>query len=284
MELLQLKYFCSAAESENFSKTAKEYLVPTSNISQSIKRLETELGAELFTHTANRVRLNEDGRRFYESVSEALRLLDEGRGSLEDKNGEPRGDIRLVCLNNRRLVTSAIEKFNAKYKGVSFIIRHTPDAVRDFDLFISDSAPFEYSKKILVVDEDISVAMRSDNRLAGKDKLSPSDLEGERFITMPINSSLYRITALACEGAGFSPNIAIQTDDPFYVRKYVEMGLGIAFVPTNSWRGMFGEDIVLRRADGIRRRTYAFLPRSKGTKRSVELFLEVLKEVAENEQ
>lgn len=48
MELLQLKYFCDAAETENFSKTAKKYLVPTSNISQSIKRLERELGVELF--------------------------------------------------------------------------------------------------------------------------------------------------------------------------------------------------------------------------------------------
>ncbi|MBR2431832.1 MAG: LysR family transcriptional regulator, partial [Clostridia bacterium] len=42
MELLQLKYFCDAAETQNFSKTAKKYLVPTSNISQSIKRLEKE--------------------------------------------------------------------------------------------------------------------------------------------------------------------------------------------------------------------------------------------------
>ena len=211
-------------------------------------------------------------------------MLDEGKSGLADKNEEPRGDLRLVCLNNRRIVTSAIEKFTERYKEVSFIIRHTPDATRDFDLFISDTPPNEYSDRILVVDEDISVAMRSDNQLAEKKNLSPSDLEGERFITMPLNSSLYRITTLACEGAGFSPNIAIQTDDPFYVRKYVEMGLGIAFVPTNSWQGLFGEGVVLIKADGMRRRTYAYLPRSKGTKRSVELFLEVLKEVAEKEQ
>ena len=55
MELLQLKYFCDAAETENFSKTAEKYLVPTSNISQSIKRLEKELDTELFEHRANRI-------------------------------------------------------------------------------------------------------------------------------------------------------------------------------------------------------------------------------------
>ena len=40
MELLQLKYFCDAAECENFSRTAEKYRVPTSNISQTVKRLD----------------------------------------------------------------------------------------------------------------------------------------------------------------------------------------------------------------------------------------------------
>ena len=43
MELLQLKYFRDAAETENFSATAKNFGVPASDISQSIKRLEKEL-------------------------------------------------------------------------------------------------------------------------------------------------------------------------------------------------------------------------------------------------
>ena len=47
MELLQLMYFCDAAETENFSRTAKKYHVPPSDISQSIKRLELELSAEV---------------------------------------------------------------------------------------------------------------------------------------------------------------------------------------------------------------------------------------------
>ena len=48
MELLQLQYFCNAAETENFSKTANNYNVPTSNISQCIRRLENELNTTLF--------------------------------------------------------------------------------------------------------------------------------------------------------------------------------------------------------------------------------------------
>ena len=42
MELLQLKYFYESAKNENFSKTAEMFMVPTSSVSASIKRLEKE--------------------------------------------------------------------------------------------------------------------------------------------------------------------------------------------------------------------------------------------------
>ena len=68
MELLQLKYFCHAAESENFSVTAKAFSIPASNISQTVKRLENELGTTLFTRNANRISLNAQGKEFYEAI------------------------------------------------------------------------------------------------------------------------------------------------------------------------------------------------------------------------
>ena len=50
MEILQLKYFCDSAVTGNFSATAKKFMVPPSAVSQSIKRLENELGTTLFEH------------------------------------------------------------------------------------------------------------------------------------------------------------------------------------------------------------------------------------------
>ena len=84
-----------------------------------------------------------------------------------------------------------------------------------------------------------------------------------------------------CAEAGFVPNIAIQTDDPFYLRKYIEMGLGIAFVPTLSWRGLFSDNIVLKGIENTRRTTYAFLPKRKYVKSSVRAFLELLQNKSE---
>ena len=79
MEILQLKYFCDAAQTENFSVTAAKHHVPTSCVSQSVRRLEKELGCELFFRSANRISLNENGKRFYGGVQRALNALEEAK-------------------------------------------------------------------------------------------------------------------------------------------------------------------------------------------------------------
>ena len=75
MEFLQLKYFSHAAKTENFSHTAQNFMVPTSCISASIKKLETEIGVKLFDRTANKIKLNEYGKILLTAVNQTEELF-----------------------------------------------------------------------------------------------------------------------------------------------------------------------------------------------------------------
>ena len=68
-----------------------------------------------------------------------------------------------------------------------------------------------------------------------------------------------------------------------HLRKYVELGLGVSFVPMSSWRGLFHDSVVLRRIAGLRRRTYAFMPRGSHCKRSASEFVRILLEQISND-
>ncbi len=275
MELLQLKYFCDAARSENFSKTAARFFVPPSNISQMIKRLERELNAELFEHRKNKVLLTEAGRRFYEKLSTALSLIEEAKLELLEQ-GQVSGDIKMIILANRRTVTEAIERFKADYPNINFIIRHERDSELDADIIISDKCPDGYFESGILVCEEILLAMSREHPLAKKEKISAEELCRERFISMPRGSSIYRATTDICRDAGFSADITIQTDDPFYIRKYVELGLGIAFFPACSWQGLFSEKVVLKKVGNYSRKTCIYLPKNKKKKSSVSVFFDTL--------
>ncbi len=255
MELLQLKYFCDAAESENFSKTAKKYFVPASNISQSIKRLENELGVPLFDRKSNRISLNEHGKRFFEKAKTALSLLDDAKSELTPR--EHFKSIKLSITSNRRIVMKTIEKFKSLYPEVDIVARYYFSKDEAFDLVITPDNPTEWGYSIFYkIPEKICLAISDDNPLSSEKTITSEMLAKQSFVSMDESSNFYRTTMNICSELFFKPHIAIQADDPFYVRKCVEMGLGVAFVPEFSWKGQFAENVVFRNIGEFYRDTY----------------------------
>ena len=68
MEMLQLKYFFESAKNESFAKTAEKFMVPTTSVSASVKRLEQELGCKLFDRQSNSITLNANGKRMQQAL------------------------------------------------------------------------------------------------------------------------------------------------------------------------------------------------------------------------
>lgn len=259
MELLQLTYFCSAAETENFSVTAKKYGVPASNISQSIHRLENELGQKLFDRSANRIRLNANGKILYENTKSALNLLTDARDRI-CKSGEISGEIRLLIETNRRLSSKTIENFRLQYENVSFFINHLPEiSLSEYDFIVTDRLIADKNfEKTLLLSEDIMLAAKKDNPIIHKNGLCIKDLEYQRFVTMGKINGLYSLIQELCANAGFVPDIAVQSDDPYYVRRYVEMGLGITLFPSLSWQGLFSDEVACIKISDVTRNTYIY--------------------------
>ncbi len=256
MELLQLKYFCDAARSENFSKTARKYDVPASNISQSIKRLEAELGSSLFIRTANRIHLSEEGKAFYEKVSRGLALINEGALAIENCKARPR--LHILAAIDRRIIVETAEEYRRRYPAVDLSISYGVQEERsDGDLIITDrdlkKEGFPGEK---LFSERILLAVRRDNPLAAKSVITSEELREQPFIAMSRGESQRLLTESICAELGFIPRIAIEGSDPFYIRRCVELGLGVAFSPEISWKGQFSDEVVLKWVGDYRRDTW----------------------------
>lgn len=281
MDLLQLKYFSDAAKSQNFSSTAKKFGVPGSDISQTISRLEKELGCKLFHRSANRIFLNEKGSAFAEKIQTALECIEDASRIAHDSGEDISGEVRLLTCTNRRLVTNAIDLFRKKYPSVSFVLSHSDTGENNYDLVISDDLrKFSEYEKELFAQEDILLAYSNDCDLPNLKTEGVRALAGQKFITMPPGSSLYRITKEICESNGFTPNIAVIGDDPYYLRKYISMGLGVAFVPSVSWEGQFDSNVNFYEQSLGKRKTYIFSNSSRYMTRGVTEFKRMLLESA----
>ena len=256
MEILQLKYFCDAAQTQNFSKTAKNFLVPPSNISQTIKRLEKEVETTLFERHANKIKLNDAGLLFYKNAKTALNILENTKKCLKKLQ-----EINTININIhicRRIVMEVIEDFRKIHPEVSFITTHNNDQISDeFDIIVTDKELDLPYSKIKAAEENFLLAYNK-KEFVFNNNLIPLELENAPFITMNSGSSLYANSLKICNSLGFNPHIVLQSEDPFYIRKCVELGLGIAIVPDLSWHGQFSEDITLKSIGEIKRKIYIY--------------------------
>lgn len=75
MEIKQLEYVIMSADMGSFNK-ASEFLYTTqSNVSKVIRKLERELGYEIFRRQGNGVALTDAGKLFYEQAQQILKML-----------------------------------------------------------------------------------------------------------------------------------------------------------------------------------------------------------------
>ena len=265
MELLQLRYFYESACKESITKTARSHLVPPSSVSLAIKRLEQELGCSLFDRSGNRIRLNSNGRILQKALAVALPELDSAVEALAGNRPDRAGDIRLLVRSDRQFLLDCIMAFRKAWPGAVFHLSHdfNTENMEQFDIII-DAASADYGgfEAVPIIREGIRIAASEENPLCSQ-SLTLRQLRDQPFITMYKGSSMQRITVECCQKAGFYPNIIIESDDPLYLRKYIELDFGLAFVPELSWRGQLGHVRFLDVTDFHEERvTYAYRNRS----------------------
>ena len=277
MDLLQLRYFCYAAETESFAKAASRFRVPPSGISQSVKRLETELGQPLFERSANRIKLNEAGKGFYQKASEALEILDNAKNSLQKDNKKV---LRVLVENNRHPVTLAAEGFTRDCPDVSLSFDYAAKEGVTYDIVVS-ARPLSgaATESIPLVTEPFALAVRRGHPLASLSRITGEELKDERFVCMSKNSSLYETLLSFCRAHGFTPTVALESDDPATVRHCIESGVGVGLVPAFSWRGQFSEAAVLIPVEGLTRTTRLYYRKDTALTPEKQAFLQALRAV-----
>lgn len=79
MEIRHLRCFLAVAEELHFARTAERLHIEQSLLSQTIKELEENLGAQLFVRTTRSTRLTRAGHEFLRHVRRILPMLQQAR-------------------------------------------------------------------------------------------------------------------------------------------------------------------------------------------------------------
>lgn len=122
MDLRQLRYFVTIADTGTFSAAAKALYMSQPPLSAQIQSLEQELGVKLFERTTRRLRLTDAGRVLYMRAQNILDISSSVKKELEDIRKGASGTIRLGIISS--LCGPALfcwmKDFSDRHPGVSF--------------------------------------------------------------------------------------------------------------------------------------------------------------------
>ncbi len=229
MELLQLRYFYESAKTESFARTAEKYMVPTTSVSASIRRLERELNCCLFDRTSNRIRLNDHGRRLQQSLCTVFGELD---GTVEELCGRVNDDreIKILVRSVRKRVTDAIIGYSQLHPEVTFrtVFDFQETDLKSYHVIIdADLNPYPDYEKFELISRKLRLKCSDKDPLCGK-KLMLKDLCTRKFVSMGEQSNYYKLLAGACGRAGFTPDVSVICNDIECYERFIAGGMGIA--------------------------------------------------------
>lgn len=274
MELLQLKYFCHAAETENFSQTARAHMVPHSNISQCIKKLEAELGTPLFSRNGNRVTLNARGQAFYQEIRSALDTIERATAAAQ---GSGRTTLRIGIHLAARFVMQAIAAMQQLYPDVDVISKQFVYGTdpSEFDLITSDDSPLVgFTQEKLFTDQLCLVAAKGS---LPEDPLNADFLRSQSFVTIHPGSKMYADLQQICASMGFSPRISLQCRESLFVLRHVETGAGLAVLPRATAMFLAGDRVDLYPIGDFTRTDCLYTRKNLARTPAVECFTDLLK-------
>jgi DNA-binding transcriptional LysR family regulator len=257
MEFRHLRTIVAVARHRSFTKAAEELHLAQSAISQQIRRLEAEIGIEVFRRTSRSVEVTEEGKLLLDHAHRVLAEVDDLHSQLEELTGLLRGTLRIggAWPFGPYDLYGVLAEFRAQHPGVAIsMLEDTQEEmlgmVREDELdcaFASvdpDAIGQDFAGTLLWEDEFV-VVTALDHPLAVRSHVTFEQLAMEDLITHRDNSALRRRLEATLGRRGLEPRIAFICTEMNAVRALASKGLGVAVLP-RSVAEQDGPPIVLR--------------------------------------
>ena len=252
MELRQLEYFQMASRLKNITRAAERLRVSQPNITVAIKKLEGELGIQLFDRSQKQLSLTPEGAVFLGRVEVALRNIQDAVLEVNDYKQLQKGTIKIGIppMMGAYLFPKIFSSFQRRYSHLDVYLHEEGSvAIReqlerdelDFGIIIiPDSSP--NLQLLPMARSQVVCCVPTDSALAARKAITLQDVEEHNLIMLKEGSFLRQTMLQKMKTAGVTPNIVLESNQVVTIMGLVASGVGNAFLL----------DMIVRDTPGIR--------------------------------
>jgi DNA-binding transcriptional LysR family regulator len=240
MDLYQLETFLAVAQEKSFSRAAQRLHRTQSAISQTISRLEEELGETLFDRSSRDGTLTDAGHLLVEYAEELLNLRSEAHDALAELRQLHQG--KLVIAANEFTVLCLLPVLNEFHRLhptikiqvqralASQIQRLVVNHNVEFGVLSFKPDDEQLNSTVFYRDQLVFVVYPS-HPLASSKNVSIRDLGAESFIAHNVLSPYRAKVIEAFKDSKTSLNMNVELPTLESIKEFVRMGSGVALVP-----------------------------------------------------
>jgi DNA-binding transcriptional LysR family regulator len=287
MDVREIGYVVAVADAGGFTAAARELFVSQPALSQAVRKVERELGVDLFVRAGRDVRLTAAGEAFVDRARPLLRDVDGLRGAVDAVAGLRAGHLDLVCLPTLSVepMVDLVGAFRVAHPGVTVRLAE-PEDVADIEARIrtgrSEVAITEAPRAVaddLVVhvlgEQEIAVVLPPGMRGRSRRRVAVAELADVPLIATPVGTSTRRLVDDAFAAVGATPSIAVETGHREAVVPLVLAGAGATFVAPAARRAAAAAGAVTATLDPPLVRTVALLHRPPPLSPAAETFVDL---------
>lgn len=248
MTLTELRYVVAVARERHFGRAAAACFVTQPTLSVGVRKLEEELGIQLFERAHGEVVVTPAGGAVVEQARRVLEEADRVKALAEQSRDQLVGPLRIGAIYTAGpyLIPHIIPKLKRRTPRMPLIVEENytsrlGDRLRDGGLdVIIVALPFEIPGVVVqpLYNEPFMLLLPAGHRWDARESIAPSELADESVLLLG-PGHCFRDQVLAacpeCDAAdGASLQRAVEGSSLETIRHMVASGLGITVVPVTS--------------------------------------------------
>ncbi len=241
MEIHQLRCFQTVVEEGGFKRATTRLHITQPALSYQVKQLEEELGAELFHRRPGGVSPTEAGRVLFQHVQEVMAAVRRAERAVQELAEGVSGEIRIGTVNSIGIyfLPHVLWAMRAKYPAArpKVIYRDSNEILEqllanELDLAIVANPGVDRRLRTeTMIEERVSLVCGRYHPFWGRKTVKPQELKGTQFVSLTTETPTGELLRRYLARLGTSVDPVVTTDNVETVKKMVEVGLGVAFLP-----------------------------------------------------